>query len=172
MSGQQGETSIHGRFIGRIETLTLWWSDYFSSIQRRHFTEGCSYSPHRQVDLMLSAIALGASRWAHTPHARVRRGRRLETNLKPAWGRRNAQELQALELVVLLAACVQRGAAKSTANCRVEGDMASLFVTIQLGAMQCAASEVFGALYPPATVLETLRLSLLDELPPAFQWCA
>ena len=172
MSRQESEASLHNRFLGRIEVLTPWWSDRLSSLQRHYFPVGGLYSSQRQVDVMLSAIALGASRWALRPHARIRRRKSFDRHHELQKGLCSAQEWEVRELVELLAVCIQRGAAQSTADCRFEGEMPALIVTVQLGAMQCAASEVFSALYPSAAVIETLRLLLLEQLPSPFLWCA
>ena len=172
MSRQESEASLHDRYLGRIEVLTLWWSERLSLLQRRYFPAGCLYSSQRQVDLMLSAIALGASRWALRPHARIRRSTSFQRRHGLQKGRWSAQELEVRELVEMLAVRIQRGAAQSTADCRFEGDITALTVTIQLGAMQCAASEVFSVSYPSSAILETLRLLLLEELPSPFLWCA
>ena len=172
MSPQEGEASLRRRFLTSIEVLTPWWSDHLRSLQCRYFPAGSPHSAQRQIDLMLSGIALGASRWARTSQALTRERKKLEPCCNVARQHFNAEELKVREIVQSLAGCVQRGAAQSTADARFEGDMAAMVVTIQLGAIQCAASDVFSVLYSAEAVLETLRLLLLDELPSRFHWCA
>lgn len=171
MKDQQAVLKLDACHSVYLTDLTEYWVGVLGALQQEIYGSGDTYTKCEQADMMLAAMATGASRWTQRP--RPRSPHRLSVRQKFTLRKTcsgDQRNFYRLELDELLAMRLHRAFHRSTVGLKVLAEMKPLMPLVQLQALRFAVVETYMDLYPSELLIQTFDLMLWEQLQADFKW--
>lgn len=132
---------------------------------------GENYPQNRHYDVMLTALAIGAARWARDPSAKPPRNPTFTQTLK-RWQALQDEGRDSIDddVVRMLSRSVQSACKEIGAHLAFEDDIRVMMIPLQLSALRAGAAQAMSHEYPADTTLATLDTLLREHLPADVTW--
>jgi hypothetical protein len=164
--------SINGTLPLRLQLYTSLlaqgWDVYIKTLLPESF--GQAYTPQRQAEAMLTALAVGAGRWIKNPKAKVPRGLSIRKKVERMAKQDRSIDHVELDMIESLARLVHRCCQGTWCDLELEDDARAMFVPLQLSSMRAGAAQAFADLFPASTTLAALDSLLRENAPADMSW--